>query len=678
MGNTALLTDPTYDPGDDEKRALAGIISPAPAAQLVGPPPDAAPPTQPGVSTQRTGNLAAPPQHSIAKNLDTAEGRAQYSGASNVGTVKTGVFNPQYGAVGQAAQPVRPAQPTQFALPQPSQSSRPLQPAQSGLQPAYQPGVPLATQQATRMQAYQSGPGPAQYAASQSPASTDMQNPDPTASLRPGGSNPTAGTTPLMPATAQQQVNPPSQLDSDQARLNQLKSQGSGISQIGNRFGKAAATAGDIALRLLAPGIEPFIPGTEGHHQMLVGQQEGLVGNDQAQAQQAAQTADVNSQAAERNAKAAGTYPVTVTPEMAAKNPDLVVGQQVRPQDLAGITKASTTGRLRNQGIQQRDIDEAPSKGMKAVDDEDNPGQKKLVEDPDNPVYQLKQAQGRLDQANADFAAAKNDPTSFAGKVAMAKIQAENSATSVAKIRALAYMGNYKMHAQGVDLNNNPLNAIGMVGGAPVGTSIMPQAAKAMGNVAKFQDIYSSIDNANSAIDMGDKAGAKFNTAAMTEALSDPKTTSGQWLAGKVNTTLNPLEQNIVITTKALREQLNAMRSSIGGGVSDTQVNRLVDQLPSATTPDMAYARKQLATVRGQLDRLQSGLPGVNNGPTLQPAGAPANPTVPGGVPKAIPKAQPTVEIPPAAAKQLQEGKVHTFNNGQKWTLQAGKPVRVP
>ena len=107
---------------------------------------------------------------------------------------------------------------------------------------------------------------------------------------------------PVSPASATQ-VNAPSQLDRDQARLRYLQSSGSGISQIQNPVGKVAATAGDIALRLFTPGLEPFVGGTEGHHQLLVNRQLGVVGGDQSQLQAAAQLADTQSQMNERDAQ---------------------------------------------------------------------------------------------------------------------------------------------------------------------------------------------------------------------------------------------------------------------------------------------------------------------------------------------------------------------------------------
>src|ERR1700678_30406 len=88
------VTDPTYDPlstsDDDPKSMLAKIMSPAPAAQLVGPPPDVAPKSAPGQSTPRTGNLAGPPQQAVPKNRDTGTG---------YNMPLTGISNPPNGGV---------------------------------------------------------------------------------------------------------------------------------------------------------------------------------------------------------------------------------------------------------------------------------------------------------------------------------------------------------------------------------------------------------------------------------------------------------------------------------------------------------------------------------------------------------------------------------------------------
>jgi hypothetical protein len=49
----------------------------------------------------------------------------------------------------------------------------------------------------------------------------------------------------------------------------------------------------------------------------------------------------------------------------------------------------------------------------------------------------------------------------------------------------------------------------------------------------------------------------------------------------------------------------------------------------------------------------------------------------PGAAPEAKPAAQKQTTLPPAAVSVLKEGQQTTFANGQVWTLQNGKPVRV-
>lgn len=464
---------------------------------------------------------------------------------------------------------------------------------------------------------------PAQETTPQSRFSQLMQRPQQPAPSMPNAVQGTLnGVIPQLPQAAKPNVQGDPlnmQTQADQSRLSMLKNTGSGVSQIQNPFLRGLARVGDVAGSIIAPGIAAQIPGTTLHNQQLIGRQQALVGQDQAQSQAQAQLADTTQQTNERAAKAAGEQPFTVTQEQAAAvGMPALEGATLRPADY---------GKLPQQGLKNA--------GVIAKDDDPNSYQAKNAQS----LSDVRQTQQALNQAKAELAAAGNDPRSPAYQLALRKANTASSNASAANIRARAYALNANVGNLGVDNSGNPVNGINTLNGKAMGTRVAPQAAKAMGNISKFQDVYSSIDNANEAIAEGEKNGAKFNTAAMAEALSDPKTTSAQWLAGKVNTTLTPQEQNIVITTKALHEQIMAMRGAIGsGGVSDTQANRLIAQLPSATTPDMGYARKQLATVRQQLDRLQTGLPGVNNGPKLQAPNSPAAPTNPGGVPKAIPR----------------------------------------
>jgi hypothetical protein len=176
--------------------------------------------------------------------------------------------------------------------------------ASGSVQPAampYRPGVPLGTQQTQRVQAYNSSPGPAQYVASQTSPATDPTNPDPNASLRPGGSS---SLMPVIPPGAPQQVQAPSQLDQDQAKLANYTNTGPGVSQIKNPVARAALRTLDVAGSIFAPGVAAQLPGTTLHNQQLIGRQQQVVANDQAQQQAVAQLADTQSQTQERQALA--------------------------------------------------------------------------------------------------------------------------------------------------------------------------------------------------------------------------------------------------------------------------------------------------------------------------------------------------------------------------------------
>jgi hypothetical protein len=99
------------DEDDDQRRALAGLISPAPAHSLVPPPPDSPPQSGPAQSTPRTGSLAMAPQQAQPSRSgpDMLPGRAvlpeNISQGSNSGTVPA--LTPA--GAGGSLQPAAPA-----------------------------------------------------------------------------------------------------------------------------------------------------------------------------------------------------------------------------------------------------------------------------------------------------------------------------------------------------------------------------------------------------------------------------------------------------------------------------------------------------------------------------------------------------------------------------------------
>lgn len=113
-------------------------------------------------------------------------------------------------------------------------------------------------------------------------------------------------------------INPRIQDDEDE--LTRKVKTGSGISQIsgkveglmpnhhilGKILGGAAqglATLGDVGLGAVDPALEMGLPGTQGHHQLLINRDESLLGHDYAHQKTAADTSHTNAQTGLTNAQ---------------------------------------------------------------------------------------------------------------------------------------------------------------------------------------------------------------------------------------------------------------------------------------------------------------------------------------------------------------------------------------
>lgn len=235
MGGAYGIQDPVYKAlgGDDPAATLGKILSPVSADDLVGPlasPPDSPPHTAPGQTTPQTGSLARAPQQSIAKNRDTQEGLSQYNTSSNVA-------------------PAQPASPI-GGLARPSLAN------------------PSLASGALRF-------NPASY------------NPDPDASLRPGGSNPQA-----VPGSLNQAVPLPPQRPSLAA--NAQTAQPLAPAQGAPRKHGAWDTIGNI-----------FVPGAMRAASTTSLGEQRLADIAQERDKNAAAIADTQSQTAERTQKAA-------------------------------------------------------------------------------------------------------------------------------------------------------------------------------------------------------------------------------------------------------------------------------------------------------------------------------------------------------------------------------------
>jgi hypothetical protein len=172
------------------------------------------------------------------------------------------------------------------------------------------------------------------------------------------------------------------------------------------------------------------------------------------------------------------------------------------------------------------------------------------------------------------------------------------------------------MHSQGVDMKGNTLpGATELPDGTPVGTATQGTVQKQQPKVAQFNDVFGALDTLDNAAKALQKSGGKIGSANVAAALADPQSTSQKYLQGLVvKGQLTPAERDYVIANRSAHENIMAMRSSVGGGVSDSQVNQLLSQLPDASTPDLDYALRQTSQIRQTANRLGTGIANVHGG----------------------------------------------------------------
>lgn len=260
--------------------------------------------------------------------------------------------------------------------------------------------------------------------------------------------------------------------------------------------------------------------------------------------------------------------------------------------------------------------------GMKAVRDEHGNLQE-IQDDPDSEVYKsreamsdLRNSQQELADAKAALARAQNDPNSPAFKAAQKRAATAAQNADAAGLRAKAYWGNYLAGNLGKNLEGGQIEGSATSSeGTPIGSKFAAPYIKQEGKVAQFNDVIGATDNIEKTAQRLIDKGGKLNSPRVATAIADPKSTSMQWAQGEfVNSGLTPEERDYVTNVKAYKENLQALRQSAGGGVSDAQVNRLMEMAPGASTPDMDYLKRQTTQIRQTAGRLSEGVPSMKGG----------------------------------------------------------------
>jgi hypothetical protein len=113
-------------------------------------------------------------------------------------------------------------------------------------------------------------------------------------------------------------------------------------------------------------------------------------------------------------------------------------------------------------------------------------------------------------------------------------------------------------------------------------------------------------------------SGQKLNDPKLVKLLGNPhfKANDNVWFQNEMNSgiggTLTSQQRDYVIAQKQAVENMSALRGMLKSGVSQKQMDNIVNTVPGPQTPDFDWGMRQVQAVKGQLDRLRQGVPNVN------------------------------------------------------------------
>lgn len=397
-------------------------------------------------------------------------------------------------------------------------------------------------------------------------------------------------------------------------------------------------------LGALNPAEEGATPYGAGTRQFSAATQRNAMLQDSLK-QQLGQSA-TNAETALKNAQAQGAALIEITPEIASE-----------------LGSPGLSGERLTQGAFQKILSTAKTvTGRSDVADTKADSAMAVQKDKDAAIKGLRDAQTEEADAKAELARAGNDPSSPAYKLAVQRARTASANASAAQIRANAYAlnataGNLGTTPSGEQIEGGATSAAGK----PIGSRFAAPYIKQEGRTAQFNDVLGATDNIEKTAENLVKAGKKLNDPQVVAAIADPKSTSLQWAQGQFATSgLTPAQRDYVTNVKAYRENLQALRQSAGGGVSDAQVNRLMEMAPGAGTPDLDYLKRQTSQIRQTAGRLSEGLPKMKGGHAVR-----TNANAPGA------------EGPPAEVVQAaREGQYLHGPNGEVYRKVNGEAVK--
>lgn len=433
--------------------------------------------------------------------------------------------------------------------------------------------------------------------------------PPPPAPFTPPPALPASPAVSVVKQPNQAAQNTQSRLLGDQTELKRLKDTGSGISQISNPFLRGLAKTGEIAESIIAPGAAALTPGTEMHNRYLQRIQQGNINNELSNQQAIAQEGQTE----------ANTNYLNQRPQIEQSKID-----------------------QKETAVRDRVNQAAAAHGQKVAYDEN--GIPSFTDDYESQAFHDRQALSAMHQATAD----KN-------KI-VAEIQQnhyipgtpeyQEAQRKLAQVdqRLNVSMSSLGLRAQGLDLRRQNTNAAlygtdnagnALPGSAQiagddgqmttVGAKFAPHAISQQKAVGSFNDLSGSVGHTRNALTQFFNEGGSLSDPRIVAAMSDPHSTIGKVINGKVVTNgLSPAAITAINSVRQLHEQAGILRSTTGGTSSEAGAQRILDVVPSAGDNN-AMALSKLDQQEEVLKRLAPGMTGVSGGVKVKHQGQPGN-----------------------------------------------------
>ena len=139
------------------------------------------------------------------------------------------------------------------------------------------------------------------------------------------------------------------------------------------------------------------------------------------------------------------------------------------------------------------------------------------------------------------------------------------------------------------------------------------EGAKSMNKLALIEDIRGNVQQVRQSLQNMPEFSPEMRTKiAVAMRSRDPRGTVGALLSGEAAKQLSPAQQDYLINTSLLIENAMAMRSVLGAGQGSEDLRSAITAtIPSATTPTVGYASKQLDQFEKVLNRLERGVPNM-------------------------------------------------------------------